>query len=182
MATFASIASRTPTHFAEILPSWWAADWTERKDAPLKIGFRSVSQADIDAARAEAAKKAWRLHPEPVDIDNRGDAFNDALIVWLVARGTCDPTDVRQPWIECPEDNVAAALTSEALRVLFDRWCAFRDATGPLGIAIDDDELAELRASLDAGSLGKLGKTQEQEARRLLGAAWEMIRGERDDV
>jgi hypothetical protein len=80
------------------------------------------------------------------DEEGRIEAFNDAVMRWMIVRGTCDPNDIRlnAPIFEGSEENVRSALTSNAIRFLWDRIERFHISKSPLVPEIKDDEIEKL--------------------------------------
>jgi hypothetical protein len=126
-----------------VLPRSAFADvWSGKPAGDVAIGLRVLSEADVQTARAEAAKLAVELHPE--DGDDRIDAFNDALVRWAVARGTTDPNDVRRPYFEAAEDTVRDALTSHGALAVYEALERLTIETSPLEPPASNDDLHSL--------------------------------------
>lgn len=159
--------------------SAWASDWAGRPTAPVDIGLRFVSDADIQLARGEAAKFAWAHHPIGEDIDNRVDCFNDALLRWIVARGTCKPHDSTIPWFLQDVDDATTHLSVGGARFIFDAIEMLRLEMSPLSREATNDELERmptLLLALAAGPpLGAAPMSRARQARRLLARAIELM-------
>lgn len=158
-----------PPRTLPLPPSVWASDWRERPSEVVVVGLRLLADAEEQTARAEATRFALELHPEADE--GFVEAYNDALIRWLVARGICDPNDVRRPYPLLPmaEDQVRGALTGAGLRFIFDALEALQIETSPLYQEADDDELHVLAELLSADEpLAALSGAEERRARRLL--------------
>lgn len=151
MTTFAKALAtrdRTPVRHVIIRSNAFADDWAEKPDdgGEIALGLRKISDADSTTARAEAAKFAMEMHD---DQEGQVEAFNDALMRWLVVRGTCDANDntINAPLFDGSEENVRNALTSKGIRFVWDEIERFHQETSPLvPVATDEDllELAEL--------------------------------------
>jgi hypothetical protein len=119
----------------------FADDWREKPEGgEIALGLRKVSDADAQTARAEAAKFATDMHD---DQQGQIESFNDALMRWLVVRGTCDANDVTKnaPLFDGSEENVRNALTSKAIRYIWDEIDRFHVETSPLVSAASDEDM-----------------------------------------
>lgn len=135
-----------------ILPiTAWATDYEGRAIQPVEIGLKILSESDIQSARSEAVRAAWNCIPgEPGDTktEERIEAFNDALIRFAVARGTCKPTDATLPYWDMAEDVVSLALTTDGIKFLWEELQKLKIERSPLSAEIDDDEASSLAAWL----------------------------------
>lgn len=150
MSSFAQILESRdfkPERHVVIERKSFADEWQGKPDVDFAIGLRKVSDADIQTARAEAAKFAIDMHD---DREGQIEAFNDALMRWVVVRGTCDPNDVRMncPIFEGSEENVRNALTSRAIRFLWDEIEKFHLEMSPLVRVAKEADFVELQAYL----------------------------------
>lgn len=151
MPAFSEHQSRLPPATVDVPLVFFAETWAERPVgvSSVTVGLRTIADSDVQAARAQAAKAASVQHPVTAqsDINTRRlwvDAFQDALMRWMVARGTCDPTDATQPpsvWAAAPEDMVKEALTSDGVGFLYDAWERMRIACDIFQPSVDDAEL-----------------------------------------
>ncbi len=150
-------------------PSIFASEWPGRPKEPVVVGLRLLPDAEEQTARAEAVKLALELHPEGDDA--WVEAYNDALLRWIVARGICDPNDLTQPTQIFPmaEDQVRQALTSSGVRYVFDAIERLQLETSPAYAEASEDELWELIHRLEADpDLGMLERPSRARALRLL--------------
>lgn len=160
--------ARKPARVIELHPHEFADDWQGRPASPVLFGLRVPPEADVMTGRAEAAKRAAELHeqsPEQVD------AFNDALLEYLVARAICDPNDVTapHPLLELAEDMVPLALKPLTLRRIFDEIEKLQIEQSPLFPEATDDEIGELVGLLAMQSpLAALDRARQLRARRFL--------------
>lgn len=148
-------------------PSEWAHDYEGRPDGSVAFGVRVITDADVQTARAEAAKLAIELHPE--DGEGRLEAYNDALLRWAVARGLCDPNDVTSPhpYLPLPEDMVRVAFPQTTIRRLFDEIERLQIETSQIFPEATDDELGELAELLSVDApFGDLPEPRARRARR----------------
>lgn len=135
-------------------PSSWAADWPEKYEVDLALGLRRVSDADLQTAKAEAVKFAVEMYPAQAGADPfydvRIEAYNDALMRWMIVRGTSDPQDSRlnAAVFSNDEENVRLALTKNAIRYAWDEFERFHLANSPIVPEATDEELAALAALL----------------------------------
>lgn len=174
MSEAAARAATTPLRTVTLGPAAFADAWSDKPRGPVTIGLRFLSEQDIQAARAEAAKQAvgWYLDKNDsgcIDEDARADAFEDALLRWAVARGTCSPVDVRQPYFEAAEDTVRTALTSDGVRRIWDELVILHKGSG-VGIepATDNDLRLLCRIVTAGDALPGLAPGPAAEVRKLL--------------
>lgn len=174
---FAELQNETakPPATVVVKPDAFVATWSDRPTTDVAIGLRLIAHDDVSTARAHAAKTANAAHPD-VDIEDAAnwplwvEAFNDALMLWIVARALCDPNDASQAWRPfqaAPTDMASDYLTPGGLRFLFDRWEKMRIETDPVAREADGDEIAEL-AGLLIDRLPLAGKMRSARCRRLL--------------
>lgn len=168
--------SRPPSHVI-VPPDAFASEWVDRPDEDVCIGLRFVPDAELEDARVEAFRRASTLVPEhhtsPESTEVFIASFQDALMRWIIARGTCDPNNVHKPWYAwaaAPEDIVVEqALTDHGAQLIFDAWERMRiEANIGLPEATDADLrlLPELIARLPA--LTAASRTRALRLRRLL--------------
>jgi hypothetical protein len=178
MGAFSRVLERStakPARVITLQPNAFADTWSERPSGPVQIGLRLIPESELHTARAEAAKVAWQLHPESADEDNRIDAFNDALMCWQVAVATCSPTDSRLPFWDCANDAVPMALTSKAIRHVWEQTELLSIEQSPSSREATDDDLAALTRAINDGSLWQdRSVTDARSLRRLLGRVIEL--------
>lgn len=173
MSTFEQIfekQNRLPTHHVLIEDNHFAADWQDKPaGGGLLLGLRRFSDADAVTAKAEAAKFAIEMHD---DQEGQIEAYNEALMRWCIVRGTCDPNDITQnaPIFDGSEENVRNALTSAAIRYVWDHIDRFHTETGPLVVPIKDEEIEELATMMrEPGQYEKMSRAKALRVRKLLG-------------
>lgn len=143
-----------------VVPPWVYSDtWYDRPKwsyDDVVIGLRTVSDGDIQVARSQAAILALQLHPrakdDEIERDLWIDAFNDAQMRNILARGTCDPNDVRvrcELWSAAPEEMIREALRPEGVGFIFDEWERMKIATNPTQRVAGLDELVMVAASFE---------------------------------
>lgn len=175
MSTFAAIASKRPPPGNVIVPaSAFDATWDRRPTSDVCLGLRFISDDDAQTARSQAAKTAFRLHPRAasggLEEQPWADAYEDALMRWIVARGTCDANDAAKAWdgwLGTPEDTVSVALTIGGVRLIFDAWERMRIAHDVTIPEATDEEIAQF-AAIAPERLGQIGKAEASRVRRLV--------------
>ncbi len=150
--------------------SAWVPTYRDKPEGDAQVGLRIPSQAELESARAEAAAKAWRLHPNAEDADDRLDARNGVLMALVVARGTCQPDDLHAPYFAAMADDlVPCAWTPGTIEMLFERIDLLLIEESPIAPALDDDGVAVLAEALRIGSAwAGVDTATAQRARRLL--------------
>jgi len=160
MTAFSAVdgLGRPPPDVITVPISAFADSWDGKPEYPVKVGLRLIADADIQAARAQAAAYASKLHPDIATSTAAREvwteAYNDACMRWIVARGTCADDNVAMAfdlWAAAPEDIVRDALTSEGVRFIFDAWERMKVATSPLLPEATQDELDQLWDLLPVG-------------------------------
>jgi len=172
MSTFRQLLEskdRIPERHVVIKKNFFKTDWQSIPAEDVALGLRRVADGDISTAKAEAAKYAVEM------ADNREDQielYEDALMRWVIIFGTCDANDfnMASPLFEGSEENVRNALTSQAIRYVFDAVDAFHVETGPFTRTLSDDEIVELAKRLMNGPLPtSMGRSSLLRVRKLLG-------------
>ena len=177
MPAFSEVENRRPPGNVVVPPEAFASTWSDRPDEDVCIGLRFVADAELEDARVEAFKRATSLVPDHAksELGNQTflASFQDALVRWIIARGTCDPNDVQKSWSAwsaAPEDIVVEqALTDLGAQLIFDAWERMRIAAD-IGMATATDEdiaiLPDLARRLPALRLASVAR--ELRVRRLL--------------
>jgi len=169
-------ASRKPLRAVKLPPSGFADTWENKPKASVEIGLRLLSEADLAGARAVGVQQANALHPE---LDERSDiwveAFNQTLMHYAIALGTCQPDHVEQPFWEMAEDVVPLALSEGGMLRLWSELELLTLIESSVTPEIDEDGLARLVELLQAGGAWE-GKsvTQKRRLGRLLTYALEL--------
>ena len=179
MTTFSRVedGARPPYRTLIVPPTAFADDWDQKPKDAVCCGLRLISSGDTVIARAEAAKAAWAAHPHEHDSEARIESYNDALMRWVVARGTCDPNNTREPWEiwkGMPELMVQQALTPLGARFIFDAIQLLATETSPTVPALErkriDDLIVDFELNFDA-----LTPAKQAHVLQLLGAAHEIL-------
>lgn len=158
MTTFKKIreaGDRMPERHSLLESNAFADDWRDKPPGgELLLGLRRYSDGDAQTARAEAARFAASMHEE-IDREGQVEAFNDALMRWLVVRGTCDANDItlNAPLFDGSEENVRNALTSKAIRFLWDEIERYHLEVSPVVPEATDEEMLKLGELLKQPSL-----------------------------
>lgn len=180
MSTFEKVLQKRsyiPEGHVTLPLSSFATDYPSRPQAEIALGLRLVSDADIQTMRAEAAKFAIDMHD---DHEGRVESFNDAIMRWMIVRGTCDPNDTRlnASLFEGSEENVRNALTSNAIRYLWDNIERFHLEKSPLVLEATDTDILGLVEYLKTPEviLGLMSPALSKRARKLLGFLLEEFR------
>jgi hypothetical protein len=172
--SFGELQSKTPSLVVDVPVACFAETWPDRPTKPVRIGLRTIADQDIQAARAQAARSANLQQPRtdaPLDVGLTlwVDAYEDCLMRWIVARGTCAPDDTGQSpelWSAAPEDMVREGLTSEGVGFLYDAWERMRVATDPLAPLVDDTELGPELGTLLRAKLAEVASVDRPRATR----------------
>lgn len=172
MTTFKALLDsqdRIPSRHLVLTRAMFADTWQEKPAEDLAIGLRKLNDADVQTARAEAAKYAIEMHN---DREGQIDAFNDMLMRWMIIAGTCDANDVSRPApiFDGSEENVRSALTSQSIRYIWDQLDAFLIESSPLVLTASDEEVVTLADRLSQGPLPEtMSKSDTLRVRKLLG-------------
>lgn len=188
MAAFSEIEATAPPETIVVPVFAFADTWNEKPKTEVCMGLRLIAEKDLQIARSQAAELASTLHKpsEAKALEHIfqlwSDAYHDALIRWIVARGTCDPNDVGKDWegwAAAPEDLTREALTADGAGMIFDRWERMRIATNPGILPLRDAELPDLIAALStfatSGKLTALSGGRGTRLRRLLRFVFEEV-------
>lgn len=167
--------AKVAAHVFELPPEAFADTNPDKPTHPVKIGLRLVAEQRFTKARSEAAKEAWRIHPDEGDEPNRVDFFNHKLTGLIVAYAACEPDDAMQPFFgQQAEDKVFRVLTSHGIRRVYDEFEAFATASNPTAPEATDEDLDMLADGLMSGEmLASISIERARRVRRLLKAALE---------
>ncbi len=186
MSTFrkaVEAGANKPSRVVSLPPSSWAHDYHDKRTVPVNIGLRLYSEAEAIRVRASAARRAWTMHPDEGQREDRDATFNSIVMSTLVAWATCDPTDSTISFFgredgNGAEDVVGLALTPGAIEFLFNEIDALITEESPIAPEADDDDLAWLSAALADGKVwGTLPGAKTRAARRMIARALLIMRG-----
>ncbi len=122
MAVFRQVVearANLPRLVVHLPASAFADTWSDRPTTDAEIGLRLISEAESANARAEAARKAWRLHGSDDDEEGRIECYNGALMVEALARATCLPDDINANFWQMPTMTIPQALTPAGIELLY---------------------------------------------------------------
>ena len=135
-----------PPRTLELQPSAFASTWGARPAAPISVGIRSIPLIDIEEARSDAAREALSLDTSlssTVSIE----AYNDAVLAWIVSRCTCEPADVSTDWKllgDVPLEGAKNHLSVTGARAIFDAYERLSIDQDPTQLEATDDEIVRL--------------------------------------
>ena len=174
MSAFADLVQSQATVPPRVIPlpaSVWNTEYKDRPREETEAGLRRHAVRDTDTARAEASRHAWNMHPEPLDGDARTEAFNDALMRWLLARILCQPDNALEPLLDQQDDAIHEAFNDGGIRYLWSKveeWAVEESPLVRMATVSDVDHLVVLLAD---GALERLPRARAVAVRRYLGAA-----------
>jgi len=159
--------ARKPLRVIDVNASDFADEWPEKPSDKVPVGLRLISESEMLTARAVANKRATETSGTLAD---QIAAFNDALMAWAVAVGTCQPEDVTAPWMAAAADNIPLALTSRGMRRIYDEIERLHTDASPLHHEASDAELDQLAARLVSRLWTRnLSEAAQKRSRRYLG-------------
>ncbi len=131
-----------PARVVVLPPSSFRSEWSKRPTGDAAIGIRLLSEQEVITAQAEAFKVAK-------EGGRSGDAavirYQEELFVWAVSLCATNPNDERKPWFLNGVEEVALALTPEAVRHIWDELELAHVAASPTRPPINDNDLPRLR-------------------------------------
>ena len=176
MTTFAQNekeAPRRPEAFIVLPPSAFSDEWRDRPKTEVAVGLRRLSEQDEKVSKEQGRKIVFRDHVRDGKVvfeDQAWESYNDELIRYLMARAMCDVNDVSRPFFEMAEEVIHVALTSEGLRLVWDRWWMLK-LSGPAAPVANDAALRRLsRILAKPENMKRLGDA-EAVVRKLLAEA-----------
>lgn len=157
MPAFAAILAAAPGKPARVvtLPlACWHASWPDKPSGDAEVGLRIPAEADMVAARAEAARKAWHAHPEPGDEEGRLEAYNGHVMMLVVAHGITEPGDVATAYLgEMTVDQTPLAFTPGGIEYLYAALDLLSIEESVTGRETSRGEVVALVAALQSGAL-----------------------------
>lgn len=158
--------TRLPLRCVVLAPSAFADDYADKPTTEVAIGLRLLSQAKIQTARAEAARRAVELHRD--DLEGQLEAYNDVLMTLAVAYAACDPNNAAQEYFSLAEDTVPIALTPEGIRHVWHAIEKMHIEESPLSVVATDEDIRALFGRLAAVGFDGVAKATEKRVRTLL--------------
>jgi hypothetical protein len=146
-----------PPKILVLPPSAFADEWGDKRSTEVAMGLRLVSQGELETGRKEAEREATGFYAElrgtpiPADPHVATDIFNDAIVMHVVACGTCDPNDVTRPYFRAAPDTVRVALTPDGARRIYDEIMLLHKGMSPGYPQASDAEAAALGRRLAHG-------------------------------
>lgn len=177
MPAFSEVENQRPPGNVVVPPSAFATTWGDRPDEDVCIGLRFVADADLEDARVEAYRRACELFPDHKKDEETTTlwiaSFQDALVRWIIGRGTCDPNDAMKPWppwAAAPEDLARDALSDKGAQFIFDAWERMRIAADIGMDEASDEQIDGLPVLVAArfGALSLISRPRALRVRRLL--------------
>ena len=157
--------------------SAFATTWSGKPKAAIKVGLRLLSTTEDEAAREWADQEARKADVQNPDLYVQ--AYNEALMLGLLRCALCDPNNALEPHKVFPipdESILGEALTSSAVRYLFEELEKAVVTAGPAHVELDDDGIAGLVDSLDGpGPLDHLDTADARYCRRLLAEVADVV-------
>jgi hypothetical protein len=159
-----------PQRIVTLSPICFEANWPGRPAVDVAIGLRLLSIAEISECRMEAEREAagvYDEHPDGTHVmgDVIVEQYNEILLCEVMARATCNPNDITKPYFEKAVQTVRVALTSEALRKLWDEYTKLSKGSGVVMTPATD---AELRLFGRAMLRPKFRESLDDEGRKLV--------------
>ena len=156
MPAFAAILAAAPEKPSRVIPlplSCWARAWPDRPTGDTEVGLRVPPETVMVQARAEAAQKAWRAHPEPDDEDARVEAWNSHVMAAVVGEGVTAPEDASVPYLgEMTVENAPLAFTSQGIEYLYEAIDLLSIEESPVGREAGHGDVAALVTALQTGA------------------------------
>jgi hypothetical protein len=169
-SAFTPKAAKCAPRLVELPASAFSDSWAEKPDGTLTLGLHTISEQEVTHARSEAARVAWKAHPERDDGDSREDSYRSTLIVCALAAAVCQPEDATLPFWDSQEDMLRMVLTTEAAGHLWQELELLHASESPLSREAGDEEIAVLAARLLSGdAFAGTSRQALARARRLLG-------------
>ncbi|MGN6103717.1 MAG: hypothetical protein ACTHU0_01305 [Kofleriaceae bacterium] len=170
-----------PRKVIDLKPEAFSDTWGPKPTAPLRVGFRLLSERDLQRAAATATRKADELYPD------RGEesqvwlnAFYQSAISWVVANAGCHPDDVTAPpdgsW---DEDNVPQRLTDAGILACFEAYEDLKREVSPTSPELDAEgatQLADILLRFDE-FWGSLEPRDQRHVGRLLQESLDKLTG-----
>lgn len=150
------VAPRAPTVVERLEPKDFQDTWGNIPSGGVAVGLRRISDAAEGCANREAAVAASKRFADVDGPEGQNAAiieYNNLAMATVVAYSLCDPNDVSKdpPCLKFPLESTRSALTSAAIRRLFDRYDRMRIEHGVLSPEATPEELRALAGIFLAG-------------------------------
>lgn len=150
----------------QLPPNCFADDWPNKPTETMECGLKLISEGDIEKARISALE--WAQSTIKESVEDRIDSYNDAIMRMILARATCMPNNVMEPFFTLPEENFRDALTVDAVKLLWHEYDVLKTESCNYISEADEDDLAELSLLLmDQDAWEKLPVAKFKRLRRL---------------
>lgn len=166
-SSIASVLARKPTSTLLVPPSVFRDDWDARPKEDTCCGVRSLGLEDVSDIRKMASETAEKLYSD-TSSDEYVETYNDAVMSLVVARSTCDPNNVAEPWEiwqGMPDDMAPVALSVDGARWLWGQVERLRIETC-VTLPEATDEMIEDLPDLFVAALVDIDEVQEKRVRR----------------
>jgi hypothetical protein len=175
-AVVAKIA-RKPDCIVVLRPSDFAFNWHKKPETEIALGLRTISEKDVQAAKGEASKEMIKMYGDGDtlrDPEKAWECWNDSFLAFAISRAACDPNNADAHYFQWGQDEARKALSSHALRRLWDEYELMARGTGERR-QITDDELGVLASSLRAGAVASLDNIAGRETRKHLAHVFDTL-------
>lgn len=173
-SAFSAIKAAQPkraSYVVEMDPSLWVEARPNRPTAPVKLGIRIVSEADVARARSVAEAFATRMHRDLASQEIWVESYNSHLMATILFDAVVHPDNIERRWFE-RDSQVTLDLTSNGIQFLWDHYEMHRVATSTIAPEATDEELLELEDMILTGSLfDGVDLERARRVRRLIKAA-----------
>jgi hypothetical protein len=173
-SAFAAIKAAAPKraeYTVEVDPSLWVEGRPNRPTAPVKLGLRIVSEADVARARSVAEAFVKQQHREAAFQELWIECYDSHLMAAILFEAVVHHDNVEKRWF-LRDAQVAMDLTTKGIQFLWDHYEIYQITTSKIAPEATDVELVELADSLLAGNLFEgLDLERARRVRRLLKAA-----------
>ena len=168
-----TLSVRRPPEIRVFSPKIFASSYEKRPTDDIAVGIKLLSDFDISCAKGNASKTAWAMVPNHNSIDERVDAYNDALMRRIVCACTTDPNDLSKPWFKQGILEVEIALTSDGVKAIFDAYEAACMAMSPVYRELSEEELPDFVELLT--TIYRLGSMKRAKILRMLAYCFDEI-------
>jgi len=166
----AAQARKPPLVVRGVKASAWADTWDGKADAPVDVGVRRVSEAELAQAREDGRATANRLHP---GLDERSkiwaDSCNQGVMHAVLGAALCQPEDATTPLFEMQGFVISSKLSTAGTLRLWDAVEELGITDSPLVQELDAEGAEALAKNiLDDGWWNGMSAADLRRAGRLL--------------
>ncbi len=173
-SAFAAIKATQPKragYTVEVDPALWAENRPNKPSAPVRVGLRIVSEADVARARSVAESFANKQHRDLASQDVWLESYNSHLFAAILFDAVVHSDNADRRWFE-RDSQVTLDLTTNGLRFLWDHYEIYQISTSTIAPEATDEELLELEDMILTGSLfDGVDLERARRVRRLIKAA-----------